>query len=229
MNIKISQEDTFIKHEADAFAERNFSRLSVPIPQSHNVIKSIKNIKLSKSATFIDLGGGSGAVTAGIKKLQPSWKGTVLEPSKKATKLGSKIFPWINFVNGSLTKKKDMPKKTYDLAIISNVFCWIDRSLLSQAIANIDNLVKPSGYILIHDFYTPFPRANSYHHKEGLFTYKQDYTLPFLSLNTYTEVHRNLGKTANSSFDKDDQYDATTMVAVLQKDLSNRYLRNYKK
>ena len=229
MNMRNSQEDIFIKHEADAFYERNFSRLSVPVPQNHNVIKSIKNIKLPKSASFIDLGGGSGAVTAGIKKSQPSWKGTVLEPSRKATKLGSKIFPWINFVNGSITKKKDMPKKTYDLAIISMVFSWIDRSLLSQAIANVDNLVKPEGYILIHDFYTPFARANSYHHKEGLFTYKQDYTQPFLSLNTYTEVFRNLGKDANTSFDKDDQYDATTMVAVLQKDLSNRYLKNYKK
>jgi ubiquinone/menaquinone biosynthesis C-methylase UbiE len=228
MNTKNSQEDIFIKREADAFYERNFSRLSVPVPKNHNVIKSIKNIKLPKSASFIDLGGGTGAVTAGIKKSQPSWKATVLEPSKKAIKLGSKIFPWIDFVNGSLTQKKDMPKKTYDLVIISMVFSWIDRSLLSQAIANVDNLVKPKGYILIHDFYTPFPHANSYHHKEGLFTYKQDYALPFLSLNTYTEVCRNLGKDANSSFDKDDQYDATTMVAVLQKDLSNRYLRNCK-
>lgn len=229
MNTKNSQEYIFIKREADAFYERNFSKLSVPVSQNHNVIKSIKNITLPKSASFIDLGGGSGAVAAGIKKSQPSWKATVLEPSKKAIKLGSKIFPWIDFVNGSLTQKKDMPKRTYDLAIISMVFSWIDRSLLSQAIANVDNLVKPEGYILIHDFYTPFPHANNYHHKEGLFTYKQDYALPFLSLNTYTEVCRNLGKDANSSFDKDDHYDATTMVAVLQKDLSNRYSRNYKK
>ena len=229
MNMKNNQEDIFIKHEADAFYNRNVSTISVPVSKNHNVIKSIKNIKVPKSASFIDLGGGSGVVSATIKKIQPTWNGTVLDPSKKSIKLGSKLFSGIKFIKGSLTQKKDMPKKTFDLAIISLVFCWLDRSLLSQAIANVDNLVKPGGYIIINDYCTPFPRANSYHHKEGLFTYKQDYALPFLSLNTYTEIYRNLGKDGSTIFDKDDKYDVKVMVAVLQKDLSNRYSRFIKK
>jgi len=227
--MKNYQEEIFINSEADAFFDRNIKIISVPVSQSHNVIKSIKKIKLPNSSSFIDLGGGTGPVSATIKKIKPSWKATVLEPSKKSIKLGSKLFSDIKFVHGSITKKADMPNKTFDLAIISLVFCWLDRSLLSQAIANIDSLIKPGGYIIINDYYTPFPRANVYHHKKGLFTYKQDYALPFLSLNTYTEIFRELGKDGSTIFDKEDKYDVKVMVSVLQKDLSNRYLRINKK
>ena len=114
----------------------------------------------------------------------------------------------------------------FDLAVISGVFCWVDRSLLSQAIANIDSLVKPSGHIIINDFYTPFSRANDYHYEDGIFTYKQDYSLPFKSLNIYTEIYRNSGPVKHSNFDNIDPYDVWWLTSVLQKDLLGRYKRN---
>ena len=128
----------------------------------HKIIQLINLSNLPSSGNLIDLGGAAGYALWNNKKL-PSWKATVLEPSQKAVNAGSKIFPWIDFIRGSVAKKNDMPNKVFDLAIISGVFCWIDRSLLSQAIANIDSLIKPNGHIIISDFYTPFPRANDYH------------------------------------------------------------------
>ena len=109
----------------------------------------------------------------------------------------------------------------------SNHYAFIDGTdyCKVELVGQVFNSYLP----IINDYYTPFPRANSYHHKEGLFTYKQDYALPFLSLNTYTEIYRNLGKDGSTIFDKDDKYDVKVMVAVLQKDLSNRYSRFIKK
>ena len=224
--MKNKQENIFLKNEADAFYERNYVDICKPASHNHSVLKAIKSSKICKNGKFIDLGGGMGIIAAGISNLYPELKGTVLEPSKKAIKAGSKIFKTTNFICGSLTQKNDMPNKIYDFAVISMVFSWIDRGLLSQAIANADSLVKPGGHIIIYDFYTPFPRANNYHHREGLFTYKQDYTLPFISLNIYTEIYRNLDKVANSCFDKDDPYDSVTMISILKKDLSSRYSIN---
>ena len=159
--MKSDQENIFIKQEADAYFERNYATEIKHESPDHSVIKMVKMINLPKKSCFIDLGGGAGTVSAGITKLYPDWNGTVVEPSKKAIKAGSVNFPWLNFISGSLTKKNDIPDKVYDLAIISMVFSWIDRSLLSQAIANIDNLVKPNGYIIIRDFYAPYPRVNN--------------------------------------------------------------------
>jgi ubiquinone/menaquinone biosynthesis C-methylase UbiE len=228
--MKSDQEHIFIKQEADAYFERNYAEEIKHESPNHSVIKMMKMINLPKKSFFIDLGGGAGTVAAGITKLNPDWNGTVLEPSKKAIKAGSVKFPWLSFIYGSLTKKNDMPNKVYDLAIISMVFSWIDRSLLSQAIANIDNLVKPNGYIIIRDFYAPYPRANNYHHKNGLFTYKQDYTLPFKALNIYTELYKQSGHTSHSSdYDENDPYDLWTTNSILRKDLTGKYIKKQKK
>lgn len=224
--MKNSQEDAFVNSEADAWYDRNKSEIMQPVPKEHKVIKAISESCMPHSGYFIDLGGGWGKVAAGINNLYPDWQGTGLEPSKKAIKAGSVAFPSLKFICGSLTQPKDMPSELYDLAIICGVFTWIDRSLLSQAVANIDSLVKPGGYIIVSDFYTPFPRANKYHHQDGLFTFKQDYSLPFLSLNIYTERYRNSQPMIeHTHFDEDDPYDAWWMTSVLQKDLLGRYRR----
>ena len=221
-----SQEDLFIESQADAYFDRNYSKEIKEVSKENDIVKLFELLELPRSGNFIDLGGAVGSVAAGITKNYPKLKGTVLEPSKKATEAGSKVFPWINFKCGSIAKKKDVPNENFDLAIISMVFSWIDRSLLSQTIANIDGLIKLDGYLIIRDFYTPFPRANRYHHENGIFTYKQDYTLPFKSLNIYTEIYKNSCPVSHSNYDQNDPYDIWTLTSVLKKDLLGRYQLN---
>lgn len=224
--MKTSQEEAFVKFEADAWYDRNKSVIMEPVTADHKVIKAIIESGASQSGCFIDIGGGAGMVAAGFTKLHPGWQGTVLEPSKKAVEAGSIAFPWLNFICGSLTQKKDIPNKMYDMAIVCGVLTWIDRPLLSQAFANIDSLLKPDGCVVISDFYTPFPRANRYHHKDGLYTFKQDYSLPFLALNTYTEIYRKSGPmNGHTHFDPSDPYDIWWMTTVLKKDLFGLYSR----
>jgi SAM-dependent methyltransferase len=221
-----NQEEAFVRSEADAWFDRNMGVILKPAPADHPVIAALTSSKLPQSGEFIDLGGGSGKVAAGISALYPDWNGTVLEPSKKAVEAGSQTFPSVRFRRGSLARKEDMPDKLFDMAIICGVFTWIDRRFLSQAIANVDALVKPGGYVIVSDFDTPFPRANHYHHKEGLFTYKQDYALPFLSLNIYTQLYRQSSPMSGQETNpKNDPYHAWWMTVVLQKDLFGRYCR----
>lgn len=220
----ISQETVFIEKEADSWFERNAQSILEPAKANHPIIQALKQLPINHPFTLIDLGGGSGKVSAGIMEVMPNCKATVVEPSAKAVRAGKETFPVIKFIQGSLTQATDMPACTFDIALVCGVFTWIDRLLLSQAVANVDRLVKPGGYLAISDFETPYPRANPYHHHPGLFTYKQDYSLPFLALNLYTEVyHKAESLEAHSSSNSNDPYDTWWGTTILQKDIQGRY------
>jgi hypothetical protein len=66
--------------------------------------------------------------------------------------------------------------------------------------------------------------VNRYAHREGLFTYKQDYAECFLALRTY-HLESRVSYFADSAFDQEDPYDRRWMTAVLRKDLHGRYGR----
>lgn len=64
--------------------------------------------------------------------------------------------------------------------------------------------------------------ANPYAHREGLFTYKQDYSACFTSLGIYHPELRRSFETGSAA-DPDDPYDRRWTTAILRKDLHGRY------
>lgn len=223
------QETAFIQSEADAWFERNSDNLLIPVDSNHHVIRAINRLSLPENGEFADLGGGSGKVSARVLNMFPNWRGHVLEPSGKAVQQGQEAFPALRFYQGSITRPSDMPNSLFDLVIVCGVFTWVDRCLLSQAVANVDSLIKQGGYLVVSDFDPAYPRANPYHHRSGLFTYKQDYSLPFLALNTYSLVLReSLSLSEHTGCDPEDPYDTQWMTAVLRKDLQGRYFSKAK-
>lgn len=221
------QDNIFTIHEADAWYERNKKKLyeaGQSNSKTESIIKLIQNLKLSTKGKVLDIGGANGRVSAGIVAENKHWTATVLELSRKAICHGKKTFPKLKFMHGNITQKRQLPKEQYDIVIIRGVFCWIDRLHLTQTIANIDSLVINSGYLIISDFYTPSPRANAYIYSKGVFTFKQDYVLPFLALNIYSEILRkNYVDTKHTKHDNRDPYDIWWSDAILQKDLFGRY------
>lgn len=222
------QENAFVESEADAWFERNSKSASSPMSHDHHIIRAIKKLILPGKGAFADLGGASGRVSAAISEVLPEWQGYVIEPSRKAVVHGENVFPHLRFQQGSITQAEDLPNYLFDLVIVSGVFTWLDRFLLSSAIANTDKIIKNGGILIVSDFDPPHPRANPYHHRDGLYTYKQDYSTPFLSLNTYNLVSRESMFMANhTSCDASDKYDTRWMTAVLQKDINGRYFKKY--
>ncbi len=76
----------------------------------------------------------------------------------------------------------------FDCVIINSVLHWIDRNNLTLTISKIDEIIKENGYLVIGDFQTPIPYKNTYHHKEGVFTYKIAYKEIFKSTGNYLEL-----------------------------------------
>lgn len=228
-DMKNSQEKAFVKSEADNWYIRNRDVINVPVDESnpHLSMEILRNWKLAASGRFIDLGGGNGRVAAYFKNIFPSWEVFVLEPSGKAIEAGKALFPNVNFYQGSITEKCSFPPGSFDICHISGVLCWIDRNLLSLAVSNIDAILADEALLSITDFYTTGQRANPYAHHTGIFTYKQDYSLPFLGLGTYSLVSAlNRNVDSHTSSDSHDAYDAYFSTFLIQKDLYGRYRKS---
>ena len=87
--MKKNQENVFIEGQSDAWFDRNFKNGIKALPEEHRIIRLVKSLDLPSSGNLIDVGGAAGSVAAGIIKVCPGWKATVLEPSQKAVKAGS--------------------------------------------------------------------------------------------------------------------------------------------
>ena len=175
--IESLQEKAFIEVEADAWFERNIDGILSSVKPDHHIIKAIQKLELPQSGRFADLGGGSGMVSAGILNLLPKWEGHVLEPSRKAIDHGHASFPSLRFHQGSITQATDLPKGPFDLVVVSGVLTWVDRTLLSQAIANTDIIVKNGGYLIISDFDPAHPQGSPARNIPQLLSSLSDKTL----------------------------------------------------
>jgi SAM-dependent methyltransferase len=220
------QETAFITKEADAYFERNAPATLVPAPPDHRVLSILRRIALPERGVLIDVGGGTGHLAAGFLEVYPRWSAKVIEVSRRGIDAGKKAFPTIDFRQGSISKADDLAFEPADLVLVSGVFCWIERALLSRAVSNVDLICRNSGFLVICDFDSPFPRANPYKHHNGLFTFKQDYAGIFSALGTYTLLSReSTSSVENTGSDERDSYDQQWVTSILRKDLTGRYYK----
>ena len=221
----MSQERIFLDGEADAWIRRSPDSLVAADP-SDPVLAALALFDLPKQGTLLDIGGAAGRIAAGFLREHPMWKAYVVEPSNEAITAGRAAFPQVEFYQGSITQP--LPTGISDslctVIVVSSVYHWIERSLLSRAIANTDSALADEGYLVVADFDGPFPRANPYIHRPGLFTYKQDYPSCFLALGIYHLEYRR-SYLSWSAANPDDAYDRKWMTAVLRKDLDGRYAK----
>jgi SAM-dependent methyltransferase len=204
---------------------RNSGSLSAA-PPDDPILAALSTLTLNEQGTMLDVGGASGRIAAGFLRDHPRWFVRVVEPSAEAIAAGRNLFPGVSFDQGSIANPLPAPPdgSHYDVVVISGVLCWVERALLSRAIANTDTALSDGGLLVIADFDPPAPRANPYHHAPGVFTYKQDYAQSYLSLGIYhLEFRRSVayGSASNPS----DPYDRHWMTGVLRKDLHGRYAR----
>src|SRR5262249_17661350 len=90
--------------------------------------------------------------------------------------------------------------ETFDLVVVAFVFHWVSRDALAASVAEVDRVLSPNGYLLLHDFFPDAPTRRHYHHlPEGqAYTYKQDFAALFLSTAGYRHVARTTHHHAHS-------------------------------
>jgi hypothetical protein len=226
MTSSINQEAIFLNQEADAWFRRNAPSTLQPASYDDPILKALRQVKLPEQGILLDVGGAWGRIAEAFRREHPTWQCCVVEPSSAAISAGTQAFPEIKFYQGSIAQKEGLPCAPVDVAIVSGVFCWVDRNLLSYAISNVDIAIRDGGWLVIADFDSPFLRANPYKHFAGAYSYKQDYAQIFNSLGIYHTVYRfSENLVEHSASDNNDPYDRQWAITILKKDLQGRYFR----
>lgn len=192
------QETEFLNNEGDQWYGRNKDK---PYNNYRNeIIASV----IPEPSSIVEFGCGDGRYLADLQNLYGS-KCLGIEPSDAAITIGRKQYPGLTFICGTASYRFLL--KEYDLVIYGFCLYLCDRSSLCNIVAAGDRALKNGGHLVIHDFDPEHSHRVPYHHMEGLFSYKQDYSKLWLANPAYSLV--------NKTVIEDD-----TAVWVLKKDIA---------
>lgn len=224
-----SQEDYFAFSGGDAYFDRNETVQGDPLHHpAFQLLEAVRAELPEDSGRAAVLGGSAGREAAGLEGLFPRWTLSNVDVSQKAIDFGKERFPHLKHHQLSLTAAGgDFVKALgeQDVIVVVSVLPWIDRRLLARAIANIDESLRDGGYLLIADFLPSTKRKNPIRHSPEHYTYKQDYSAPFLALGTYELI---ASSTQISSTPADfPAQDRRLGYLLLRKDLTGLYPLGY--
>lgn len=176
--MKKKQKDVFLDSEANAWFERNHAAI-----QERNFEKGdpiISALYTCLDSDYQGAGGGGKLLEVGCgegKRLHWITENLGLqcygvEPSEKAVALASTKS--VQVIQGT-ADQLDFENQTFDFVVFGFCLYLCDRDDLFQIAKEAHRVLKPNGWLLIHDFFAETPVAREYHHLPGLFSYKMDY------------------------------------------------------
>ncbi|HEX5128047.1 MAG TPA: class I SAM-dependent methyltransferase [Rhodocyclaceae bacterium] len=187
----MSQDKVFLDGEGDAWFRRNAEALSKP-ERPDWVLDMLAMLGArAEISTVCEVGCADGWRLARIAMPLPQVSQRAgFDASAEAIANGKRRYKGLDLRVGSVTAPPFTQR--FDLVIVSFVLHWIDRAELVHAIAAIDGLVAPGGWLAIADFLPERPCKRRYHHRDDimLYTFKQDYAQAFTGLGLYEEVAR---------------------------------------
>jgi ubiquinone/menaquinone biosynthesis C-methylase UbiE len=175
----MKQKDTFLQSEGDAWMARNADALSRrSLPESDPLLLEILALpaaEIAPGAAILEIGCGEGTRLAWLReKLQLQCSG--VEPSAKAVEVGRSR--GIDMRQGT-ADSLPFADAQFDVVVFGFCLYLCDRADLFRIAAEADRVLKPRGWLLIHDFFAGSPSKRAYHHRSGLFSYKMDYRALF--------------------------------------------------
>lgn len=165
------QEKTFINSEADNYYLRNSEMLDTISFEEDEVYDLLKRQTwLSSVNSVLELGCSTGYRLNFLRDLLPNCKTFVgMDASKLAIEHGKQKYG-LELYQGSLATF--IYPKQFDLVIVNFVFCWLDRNLLYQCVANIDKFLKQqNSFLALGDFYPFYSYKRKYHHLNDIYIY----------------------------------------------------------
>lgn len=131
-----------------------------------------------------------------------------VEPSEKAVAIARTRT--VQVIQGT-ADRLDFENQTFDFVVFGFCLYLCDRDDLLQIAKEAHRVLKPNGWLVIHDFFAETPVARDYHHLPGLFSYKMDYRKLFDWHPDYTCFSHTIGAHgANTYTDDQNEWVATS-------------------
>jgi ubiquinone/menaquinone biosynthesis C-methylase UbiE len=222
-------------YEGDAWFERNRNIISEIYNAGEGndpVISVLEKYNMIFTHKVLEIGSSSGYRLHNIKEKYPECELYGIDPSSKAIEFGKTNYPKINLRIGT-ADELPFENGMFDIVIVGFVFYTIDRELLFQSIAEIDRVLKNTGYLIIVDFFSARTLKNHYAHISEFqaYAFKQRYEDIFISSQLYhlidksTFYHGSQGENTDKKYGNDvmSDFDNLFNVILLKKSIHAAY------
>jgi len=178
------QENIFLKSEGDAWHRRNIDK-----PRKIPILGGALPLLPIPPKRVVEFGCGYG-LNIGFIQMGYECDAVGIDPSQEAIASARKDYPAVKFIQGTASYRFLL--REYDLVIYGFCLYLCDRESLSQVVSAGDNALKDGGHLIIHDFDPEYPHRVPYHHVDGLFSYKMDYSKLWLTNPAYSLVSKSV-------------------------------------
>ncbi len=172
----MKQKEIFLATEGDAWLARN--RVSLSTRQAHPdddpVLRELSDFLPADAGggvRILEIGCGDGGRLVWLSR---KWGADCvgLDPSADAIVAAHK-----NGVDAVRGTANSLPfeDRSFDVVIFGFCLYLCDREDLFRIAAEADRVLRSPGWVVIHDFFSPSPRARPYRHRSGVWSYKMDY------------------------------------------------------
>lgn len=177
---KTKQKDVFLSGEGDAWFDRNHeyfqtTELTEHDPIIETIIKCNSRELPETTPKLLEIGCGEGKRLHWLtQNLKLDCFG--IDPSTKAVSAAR------NFglkASRGTADHLEFPDRTFDFLVFGFCLYLCDREDLFKIAAEAHRVLKERSWLIVHDFFSNSPTQKTYHHKEGVFSFKMDYRTLF--------------------------------------------------
>lgn len=210
----MKQKEIFTQSEGDAWYLRNKQGIvSRKLPDDHELLKELLQIlpQNTQGIKILEIGCGDGSRLSWLKN-QLNLDCYGIDPSAQAVQAA--LNRGVNALQ-STADKLPFDNQYFDIVIFGFCLYLCDRDDLFLIASEANRVLNNPGWIMIVDFFSETPKVNSYHHKDGINSYKMDYRSLFSWHPHFECMTHKIRHHATSTYT--DEQDEWVAVSVLRK------------
>jgi len=215
----MNQSAVFLEGEGDNYFLRNKAALDLKsgAPEMNWLGQALTPFK-GKINSILEIGCSNGAKLEQICGLLDA-KGQGIDPSKQAVDEGNRRLSGkgVDLQVGTASRLS-FDRGVFDFVYFGFCLYLLDRQDLFSAAAEADRVLKFGGFLAITDFDPIQRHKRAYHHKDGVFSYKQDYSEIFTGSGLYYLVAKNSFSHRQPFFDTDGNERVSTTLLFKEVD-----------